>query len=190
MRQETVYQIFSKFPTLETERLVLRALRVSDAADMYDYAKREDVTRYLLWNPHPNVQHTRRYLEYLSGRYRLGLFYDWALINKADKRMIGTCGFVRFDLPHNAAELGYVLNPDYHGQGFMQEAAKRVLKFGFSELELHRIEARFMTENEASLRLMKRLGMTFEGIKRESMLVKGFYRDIGTCAILKNEFKN
>ena len=71
----------------------------------------------------------------------------------------------------------------------MQEAAKRIMKFGFEELDLHRIEARFMAENEASLRLMKRLGMTFEGIKRQSMLVKGSYRDIGTCAILKDEFK-
>ena len=190
MRQESIYRIFSKFPTLETEWLTLRALRVSDAPDMYDYSRREDVTRYLLWNPHPDITHTRRYLEYLGGRYRLGMFYDWALVNKKDGRMIGSCGFVRFDLPHNSAELGYVLHPDYHGQGLMQEAAGQVLKFGFEELGLHRIEARFMVENEASLRLMKRLGMTFEGVKRESMLVKGAYRDIGTCAILKNEFKD
>ena len=104
MKKETLYNIFSKFPTLETDRLILRAMRVSDAPDMYDYARRAEVTRYLLWNPHPDVGYTRRYLEYLSGRYRLGLFYDWALICKEDGRMIGTCGFVRFDYPHNGAE--------------------------------------------------------------------------------------
>ena len=189
MKKETLYHIFSKFPQLETERLLLRALRVSDATDMYDYAKRPEVTKYLLWNPHPDIQYTRRYLEYLAGRYRLGQFYDWAIVSKADARMIGTCGFVRFDCTHNTAELGYVLNPDYHGQGYMFEAAQRILKFGFSALGLHRIEARYMVKNLASRQVMDHLGMTFEGVRRDAMLVKGTYRDIGYCAILANEFR-
>lgn len=188
MKQEALLKIFSHIPELETERLLLRGMRVSDAPDMYDYAKRPEVTKYLLWSPHPDIAHTRRYLEYLAGRYRLGMFYDWAIIHKEDKRMIGTCGFVRFDCPHNAAEIGYVLNPDYHGRGLMPEAVRRVLSFGFSVLGLHRIEARYMVENTPSRHVMDKLGMTFEGVKRQSMLVKGTYRDIGTCAILANEF--
>lgn len=188
MKQEFIYDIFSHIPPLETDRLLLRAIRVSDAADMFDYARRPEVTRYLLWNPHPDVRYTKRYLEYLATRYRMGMFYDWALILKAEKRMIGTCGFVRFDCPHNSAEIGYVLHPDYHGKGLMAEAARAVMDFGFSTLDLHRIEARYMVGNDPSRRLMERMGMTFEGVKRQSMLVKGGYRDIGTCAILKNEF--
>ena len=189
MKKETIYNVFARFPELETERLYLRALRVSDAPDMHDYAKRPETTRYLLWNPHPDLDYTRRYLEYLMGRYRLGQFYDWALINKEDGKMIGTCGFVKFDLPHNCAEIGYVLNPDYHGQGLMPEAAKRILQFGFSVLGLHRIEARYMAANTPSRHVMEKLGMTFEGIQRGRMLVKGLYRDIGTCAILASEFR-
>lgn len=189
MKKETLYHVFSHFPVLETDRLHLRAIRVSDAADMYDYAKRDEVTKYLLWNPHPDVTYTRRYLEYLAGRYRLGQFYDWAIVSKSDQRMIGTCGFVRFDCPHNSAEIGYVLSPDYQGQGYMYEAARRVMQFGFSVLGLHRIEARYMVENASSRQVMEKLGMTFEGVKRSSMLVKGQYRDIGYCAILANEFR-
>lgn len=188
MKKEDIYRIFSHLPRLETERLLLRAMRVSDAPDMYDYAHRTDVTRHLLWSPHPDIQYTRRYLEYLAGRYRLGQFYDWALICKEDGKMIGTCGFVRFEYAHNAAEIGYVLNPDYHGRGLMTEAVTRILQFGFSELQLHRIEARYMVENTASRRLMERVGMHFEGVHRQLMLVKGQYRDIGTCAILTDEF--
>lgn len=189
MKKETLYHVFSHFPVLETERLHLRAMRVSDAADMYDYARRDEVTKYLLWNPHPDVTYTRRYLEYLAGRYRLGQFYDWAIVSKSDQRMIGTCGFVRFDCPHNSAEIGYVLSPDYQGQGYMYEAAQRVMQFGFSVLGLHRIEARYMIENTSSRQVMEKLGMSFEGVKRSSMLVKGQYRDIGYCAILANEFR-
>ena len=169
--------------------MYLRALRVSDAPDMYDYAKRPEVTRYLLWNPHPDIQHTRRYLEYLAGRYRLGQFYDWALIHKESGRMIGTCGFVRFDCPHNGAEIGYVLHPDYHGLGLMPEAAKRILQFGFEELGLHRIEARYVMENTPSRHVMEKIGMTFEGVRRSALLVKGLYRNIGYCSILAEEFQ-
>jgi ribosomal-protein-alanine N-acetyltransferase len=71
----------------------------------------------------------------------------------------------------------------------MTEAARRILQFGFQVLGLHRIESRFMIENDPSRRVMERLGMTFEGVRRSAMLVKGLYRDIGICSILANEFR-
>lgn len=188
MKREKICKIFSNMPTLTTEHLTLRPMRVSDARDMFDYAKRLDVTAYLLWNPHPTITYTEDYLRYLQGRYALGEFYDWAVIERKSGRMIGTCGFTRFDFPHNGGEIGYVLNPDYHGNGYATEAAERVIRFGFEVLELHRIEAKFMEGNEASRRVMDKLGMTFEGLRREAMLVKGMYRTIGICSLLKNEF--
>ena len=189
MKKENLIRIFSRMPELETERLILRPMRPADDADMFDYARRADVTQYLLWKPHPGLSYTRSYLEYLVGRYRTGTCYEWAVVLKAENRMIGTCGFASVDTNHNSAELGYVLNPDYRGRGLIPEAATRVLRFGFQVLGLHRIEARYMIENEASLTVMKKLGMRFEGVKRESMLIKGAYRDIGTCAILAKDFR-
>ncbi|MBE6555668.1 MAG: GNAT family N-acetyltransferase [Ruminococcaceae bacterium] len=190
MKKENLLHIFSRMPQLETERLLLRPMRVTDAQDMFEYAKSEEVTRYLLWRPHPDVAYTRSYLEYLAGRYRLGTCYEWAVTLKQEKRMIGTCGFASISCPDNTAELGYVLNPRYRGMGLMPEAAKRVMRFGFDVMNLHRIEARYMVGNDASLQVMKKLGMRFEGVKRESMLVKGAYRDIATCAILAREFRH
>ena len=188
MRKESIFVTFSNMPVLETERLVLRRMRPSDAEDMYDYASRADVTEYLLWSPHPSVRYTADYLKYIKSRYALGDFYDWAVIEKISGRMIGTCGFTRFDLPHNCGEIGYVLNPDFHGKGYATEAARRVIEFGFSELGLHRIEAKFMQGNDASLHVMERLGMTFEGYRRDGMLVKKKYRTIGICSILIGEW--
>lgn len=188
MRREAVCQIFSHMPTLHTERLTLRPMRVSDTEDMFSYAKRADVTEFLLWSPHSAPSYTESYLRYLRGRYALGEFYDWAIVERESGRMIGTCGFTRIDFPHDCAELGYVLNPDYHKKGYATEAARRVLRFGFEVLELHRVEAKFMRGNDASLRVMEKLGMQFEGYRRDAMLVKGSYRTIGVCAILKHEF--
>lgn len=188
MKKDILYRLFSHIPTLETDRLILRGMRVSDAEDMYAYAKRPSVTEYLTWNPHGSVEETREYLTYVAQRYRTGDFYDWSVVDKESGHMVGTCGFTSFSCPNDSAEIGYVLNPDYQEKGLATEAVRRVLTFGFEELGLHRIEARFIEGNTASLRLMERVGMTFEGYARESMRIKGRYRTIGTCAILRHEF--
>ncbi len=188
MKKEALFRIFSHMPELETERLRLRAARVSDADDMYAYAKDPELTKYLLWRPHTDKNYTRAYLEYLAGRYRIGAHYEWVMVSKETGRMIGTCGFAKIDTANNCAELGYVLNPEYRGQGLVVEAARRVMEFGFSTLSFHRIEARYMIENAPSRRVMEKLGMRPEGVHRGAMLVKGLYRDIGVCAILRSEF--
>ena len=180
--------IFKHIPTLYTPRLTLRRMQPSDYRDMYEYACREDVTTFLLWSPHPSVSYTRDYLAYIESRYATCEFFDWAITLKQSGKMIGTVGFTKIDAPHNCAEIGYVLNPEYHGEGLGYEAAERIVDFGFERLELHRIEAKFMKGNAPSVRVMEKLGMTFEGYRRDGMLVKGEYRTIGTCAILRDEY--
>ena len=189
MKKETVFKIFSNIPTLYTERLSLRAMHPIDAEDMFDYAKRPEVTKYLLWREHEDIYFTRDYLSYIGRRYALGDFYDWAIIDRESRKMIGTCGFTKIDTANNSAEIGYVLNPDFHRRGFGSEAVKRILKFGFEELKLNRIEARFMQGNEASLALMRSVGMTFEGYMRDLVFVKGSYRTVGVCSILRSEYE-
>ena len=87
------------------------------------------------------------------------------------------------------AEIGYVLNPNYWGNGIATEAAFAVIAFAFEKLNMHRVEAKFMQGNDASLGVMKNLGMTFEGYRRDLMFVKGQYRTIGTSSILRDEFE-
>ncbi|MBQ8175303.1 MAG: GNAT family N-acetyltransferase [Clostridia bacterium] len=184
MKKETVLQTFTHMPQLTTERLLLRKMLILDAADMYEYASLPQVTRYLLWDPHPDPDYTKRYLAYLQTRYRTGEFYDFAVICRKENKMIGTCGFVRFDAAHDSAEVGYVLNPRYHNQGYATEALRAVLDFGFSQLGLHRIEARFMKDNTASRHVMEKCGMQFEGIHHHLLFIKGRYEDIGICAAI------
>ena len=161
---------------------------VTDADDMYEYAGKKSVTEYLTWYPHPDREYTRDYLEYLGTRYRVGDFFDWAVTLKESEKMIGTCGFTCFDYTDNSAEVGYVINPSYRGREIAPEALYAVMRFGFLTLGLHRIEAHYIDGNDASRRVMEKVGMRFEGVQRESMLIKGEYRDIGICAILKKDF--
>ena len=163
-------------------------MRPSDTEDMYEYAKNAEVTKYLTWYPHPDAQYTRDYLEYIGTRYRVGDFFDWAITLKDSGKMIGTCGFTLFDYTNNSAELGYVLNPAFRGQGIAPEALRAVMKFGFDKLALNRAEVHFIEDNKASRRVAEKSGMTFEGVMRGSMLIKGDYKNIGVCSILREEF--
>ena len=174
-------------PILHTERLILRKMRVSDTEDMFDYARRENLTKYLLWSPHNTSSYTRDYLKYIETRYKSGDFYDWAVVERSSGRMIGTCGFTRIDPQNDTGEIGYVLNPDFHGKGYGTEAAREVMRFGFDTLGLHRIEAKFMKGNDSSLHVMEKLGMSFEGYRRDAIFVKGSYRTVGVCAIIKSD---
>ena len=167
---------------------MLRRLTLDDTDDMFEYSKNGEVTKYLTWSPHPDKAYTFDYLSYLQNRYKTGDFYDWGIICKDSGKMIGTCGFTRFFFPHNGAEIGYVINPEYCGRGIATEVVGRVVRYGFEKLELERIEGKFMIENDASRRVMEKNGMIFEGVRRKGMLIKGSYRDIGVCAIIREDF--
>ena len=188
MKREHIYRIFSNMPKLETKRFTLRKMSIDGTDDMFEYSSRQDVTKYLTWSPHQNKSITFEYLSYLQSRYKTGDFFDWAIICRDTGKMIGSCGFTRFDFQNNAGEVGYVINPEFSGKGIATEVSARVIQYGFENLNLNRIECRFMLENYASRRIMEKNGMTFEGVRRRAMLIKGEYRDIGVCSILKEEF--
>ena len=178
---------FINIPTLKTERLVLRKITNKDLLDVFEYASDVRVSEYLLWSPHPDKAYTRAYLSLLSKKYRAGEFYDWGIEYRG--KIIGTCGFTSFSIEHNVGEIGYVLSSKFWGQGIASEAVRAVIKFGFEVLELNRIEAKFMAENEKSHKLLDKLGLVYEGKKKEAVFAKGIYRDVCISAITNNGYQ-
>lgn len=188
MTLEALHKIFTHIPAINTERLILRRILPEDAPQMYAYSCNDTVTKYLLWETHPALEYTQNYIGFLQERYDLGDFYDWALIHRATDTMIGSCGFTSIDLPNNSAEIGYVLHPDYWGQGYMTEAVKAVLDFGFQTLCLSRVSAVCMKENKASLRVMEKCGMRCEGLLRSAVYAKGKQCDVYLSAITEEDY--
>lgn len=188
LTRDEILSVFRDPPTIESERLLLRRMLRRDASDMFEYSRDPEVTKYLLWEPHPDKYYTTRYLTYIQSRYRSGDFFDWAVTLRSSEKMIGTCGFTRFNFDAHSAEVGYVLNPEYWGKGIAPEAVRLVMNFGFGELDLHRIEAKYMIGNDRSCRVMEKMGMQPEGVSRDSMFVKGKYVSVGTYAILRDEY--
>jgi len=168
------------------KRIILRKITNSDLLDVYEYASDAKVSKFLLWSPHPSKEFTKRYLFLVEKKYKKGEFYDYAIEYKG--KMIGTCGFTSFSVENQCGEIGFVLNSCFWGMGLAQEAAELVIKYGFEVLRLNRIEAKYMSENTQSRRVMEKCNMKFEGTMRLSMLIKGKYRDISICSILREEY--
>lgn len=204
MKEFEIKRIFADPPILETPRLFLRKVVKSDYKDMFDYARDPEVSRYLLWWPHPTEEYTKSYTASLQKQYRMGEFFDFGICLKGEEslntrpsldkrrfppaRLIGTCGFTSFDFQSKCGEVGYVLHPDFWGRGIAAEAVGEIIRFGFTKLGLNRIEAKYMPENSRSRRVLEKCGMSYEGTARQSMLIKGDYCDIGCCSIIKSEY--
>jgi len=162
MERELVKEIFYSPPVIFTERLILRPIALRDASDMYEYSCDPDVTRFLTWEPHVTPHFTKRHIKRIEKAYHEGRFFDWALEVRSSGKMIGTCGFTSFSYTDNSCEIGYVLNPRYHGYSLATEAARTVIDFAFSKLSANSVFARCMSENTASRRVMEKCGMIFE----------------------------
>ena len=173
---------------LYTPRLMMRKMEISDAADMFEYAKSQELTKYLLWSPHPNEEYTRTYLKYVQKLYKKREFFDWSVVLRSSGKMIGTCGFSEIDAENRSAQIGYVIHPEFQMRGYATEAADAVMRFGFEKMALHRIEARFMQGNQASCRVMQKLGMRHEATFLDGMLIKGHYETIYAYGILNSEY--
>lgn len=181
--------VFSNLPRIETARLVLRPLQMSDANDMFAYARDPEVSRHVLWDPHKTIWETRRFLRFARSQYRKGFPGSFAIELKDGGRMIGTIGFMWVNPDYKSAEVGYSLSRDWWNKGIMTEALAATLCFGFDTLKLNRIEAQHETENPASGRVMAHCGMRFEGVLRQRLKNKGCFKDVAMYAILKSDWQ-
>ena len=113
----------------------------------------------------------------------------WDMFEKTENRVIGNCGFHNWFAEHERAELGYYLSNHAKGNGYMIEALKKVIEYGFNDMKLHRIEAFISTENEPSIKLIKKLGFRKEGVLRAHYKWQNKLNDSVIFSLLQPEFK-
>ena len=153
-----------QFLTLQTPRLILRKLTITDAEDIFAYASDPQVTTYTSWEPHQSIDDTYQYLnDFVFELYRSGKGMDWGIVEKESGKLIGTCGLY-VETIHKRGTLGYALAKPYWGKGFITEASKAAIVFGFHVMQLQRIQAICEVEHVASARVLEKVGMHFEGI--------------------------
>ena len=176
---------------IETSRLRLRPFTRGDVDAVHSYRQREDVTRYLF----DEAMSRESVAEAVQGRIGQtqwtaeGDKIFLAAERKEDFALIGEVSLILRSAEARQAELGYIFNPDYHGRGYATEASRGMLALGFDEAGVHRIYARCDARNDASRRVMERLGMRQEAHFREHTLTKGRWDEDLIYAILEDEWR-
>ena len=172
---------------LETARLILRQTSISDAAQMFEnWASDPEVTKYLTWQPHIDIEVTKGILISWDKENKRLDYYHWGMVLKETQEIIGTVGSLGIDEKNHCTELGYCMSRAYWGNGYMTEAVKAIIEYLFKTVGLNRIMARHDPENIGSGRVMQKCGMVFEGIQRQAFFCerRGFY-DLASYAILR-----
>jgi len=179
-----------KLPTLKTPRLILRPFKMSDSAKVAEMANHKEIATNTQNLPFPYEQHMA--LDWIRAHphmYEDDHMLTLAVVSRKKGIVMGAIG-LEIDSTNNNAELGYWLGTDYWGQGFATEAAKRIVYYGFNDLNYHRIHSIHLSQNPASGNVLKKIGMTHEGTYRQHILKWGEYLDAELYGILKDEFKS
>ncbi|MBI5928609.1 MAG: GNAT family N-acetyltransferase [Chloroflexi bacterium] len=160
--------IFAEFPTLETERCIMRPFTPADAPAFFEIMRHEQVTRYIGQKPMASVEDAVARLERFQRNYEQQEGLVWAVTLRNGGQLIGNVLFWNLMPAHYRAEVGYVLGPEYWGQGLMTEILRVVLDFGFNTMGLHSIEAQTDPDNAASRRVLEKQGFVLEGHYHEN----------------------
>jgi RimJ/RimL family protein N-acetyltransferase len=175
---------------IKTDRLLLRPFEPTDLDDYAAYRTLPAVNRYLL-NEVTDRAATAELLGKKTTQAELTADGQWlslAVYWPQAERVVGDVVFKWLSEEHRQGEIGYVLNPEFQGSGFAAEAAGALLRVGFEEFGLCRISAQADPRNEASWRVMERLGMRREAHFRHHQLFKGEWADLLVYAVLAQEW--
>ncbi|MGF1399415.1 GNAT family N-acetyltransferase [Streptococcus infantarius] len=180
----------NKLPDVETERFYLRQRLVSDAKDIFDYVSLPEVTWPAGFQPVKNVAEEENYLVNIMPKRwsEKKIPAGYGICPKGSNRVID---LIDFNHRHadDVFEMGYLLHPDYWGQGIMPEAARAILEVGFNLVGLHKIEIECYSYNKASQRIAEKLGFTLESRIRDRKDAQGKRCDLLSDGLLKSEWE-
>ncbi|EWY39473.1 hypothetical protein N825_06250 [Skermanella stibiiresistens SB22] len=175
--------------TLTTHRLILRALRVADADDLFPtFADRE--TMRFFGDRHASVTVTRALFDHVITGAEASSSLQWAIRTRLEgaerSRTIG--GISLNAIVGGTARMGFILSKEHHGRGYATEAVGAAVAFGFNDVGLHRITLHIDPDNTASRRVAGKLGFSQEGRMRESFPIGNGFRDELVFGLLAREW--
>ncbi len=179
---------FIDFPRLKTERFSLRKAEENDRYAILELYSQEAVVKYMPFTPFTSVEDAIDEMKWYHKIYKEQSGLRWMIEDSESQKVIGTCGFLNYEKEHHRVEIGYDLTPEFWGMGIMTEVVSCIMGFGFSTMNLNKIEAKVEPANEASIRLMHKLGFYKEGVLRQHEFEKGKYVDLAIFSKLKSEF--
>jgi ribosomal-protein-alanine N-acetyltransferase len=180
---------FHPFPVLHTERLTLREITDNDTMDMWQLRSNEVVMKYIDRPPAKTESEALQHIRSITTALEKNEGISWGIGFKNDRKLIGAIGFWRMQKEHYRAEIGYMLHPDHHRQGIMQEAMEAVLGYGFDTMQLHSVEANINPLNIASAKILEKNKFQLEAHFRENYFYDGAFLDSHIYSLLVSDWK-
>jgi ribosomal-protein-alanine N-acetyltransferase len=171
---------------IETERLILRKPRMEDASTVYEgWAQDSEVTYFLTWHPHENIQQTESMLINTIALWDGDARYPYMITLKESGHVIG---MIDPRIEGHKVAIGYVMNRAYQCKGYMTESTRAIINWAFQQPSIYRVYATTDMENIASQRVMEKAGMQREGLLKKYIVhpaISNKPRDCYIYAIVK-----
>lgn len=172
------------YPVIETEHLILRKVKRSDAEYLFELCRREETSRFSLWRPHESIKDTKEFINYKLSELKKGRIPPFfAVEEKQSGRVIGTCSYVSADEFFKTVEIGYSVLSDCWNNGYGTEIAWGLTGYAFDRLGAQRVYARVLPENGASLRVLEKLSFEYEGTLKKDYYFDGKVSDVCVLAM-------
>ena len=154
---------YPELQNLETPRLILRRIRMSDLDQYYRLYSDCAMCRYMTFDPHETIGQSTASLEKVLARYEQGRCYRWGIALKEDDTLIGVIELLRFDELANSCSFAYMLGSWIWNRGYGTEALKAAVAFAFEQMDITWVRVDHMSANTASGAVMRKVGMTHTG---------------------------
>jgi [ribosomal protein S5]-alanine N-acetyltransferase len=178
-----------KLPTITLERIILRPFTEADAPTVQILAGDRYVAETTLYIPHPYEDgEAEKWISTHQRDYQSKGAITLAIADKEEKHLMGAIS-LGINRTYEHGEIAYWVGKPFSGKGYCTEAAKGLIRYGFEQENLNRVYARYMDNNPASGKVMKKIGMQYEGTLRQHVKKWGEYYDLFHYGILKSEFE-
>lgn len=174
----------------ETLRLRLRPLELSDALEIQKAACKREIADTMISLPHPYPEgEAKRYISRKQKELKAGSSATYVIEKKAGKEFCGLIELREIDREHSQGELSFWLAVHAWGNGYMSEALRIIVRYGFETLKLNRLYAYHMLRNPATGRVLQKNGFKQEGLLRQRVQKWGQYEDVVLLAILRQDWQ-
>lgn len=179
---------FKPFPNLATDRLFLRAITIDDKNEIFTLRSDARVMKYIDRPIAKDISEAENFINKIKNGIKNNELVYWGITLKIDNSLIGTICLWNISAENHRAELGYELLPDFQGQGLMQEALIRIVRYAFNTLKLHSLEAKVNPLNIKSINLLERNSFIREAYFRENYYFNGKFWDTAIYCLLNSDF--
>ena len=174
---------------IESKRLLLRPWEIDDAPILFNgWANNEEITKYLTWNPHQNIETTRFIINKRLKEYDEKDRINFAIVLKETDKLIGNCGFVDINHLHKKGEVGlFIGEEENRSKGYGTEALSLLVEYGFNYLNLKNIMLKVFSFNKRAIKSYEKIGFKVFGKRTEDYYLNGKWYDEYFMEILRKE---